>query len=303
MAVYHNITFPELVHAEQRPAIERSLVQKNNLFEADRIACVSEFNRDDLLAFGIPAERLTVLHLPPAITASPRKRGSDHPVTFLTVGRMVAAKGVVDLARAVVDLRQRGVDGFRVTMTGNGLFASRDCVEQIEQLIEEHSLQPFLRIVESPDDQQLGVLYAESDALVVPSYHEGYCLPVVEAFTAGCYVIGYEATNLPNITAGLGTLIAPGDVAGLADAMAGFITELNRARRTGEPPRLPLGRGAMTGDQWSRAVALHLQDYSSEAYRRGFTELLEWAAVRSTGEGLAASVAGEGALPRLGATS
>jgi glycosyltransferase involved in cell wall biosynthesis len=303
MAVYHNVTPLGLVDDGQRPAIERSLMQKHNLFEADRIACVSEFNRDDLLAFGIPAEKLTVLHLPPAITAPPQKRGSDQTVTFLAVGRMVASKGVVDLARAVADLRQRGVDGFRVTMTGNGLFASRDCVEQIEQLIEQHSLQPYLRIVDSPDDQRLGALYAESDALVVPSYHEGYCLPVVEALTAGCYVIGYEATNLPNITAGLGTLVAPGDVAGLADAMAGFITELARARRAGRPPRLPLGPGAMAGDEWQRAVALHLQDYSSEAFRRGFTELLEWAAMRSTGGRPAASVAHGGAPPLLGATS
>jgi glycosyltransferase involved in cell wall biosynthesis len=282
LSVYHNVTPSELVEESQRPVIERSLMQKHNLFEADRIACVSEFNRDDLLAFGLPAERLTVLHLPPAVTAPPRVGRGGDTVEFLAVGRLVAAKGVLDLARAVVELRCRGLAGFRVTMAGNDLFSSPDCLSQLEGLIEENSLQQFLRIVRSPGDRQLGALYAESDALIVPSYHEGYCLPVIEALAAGCYVIAYEAANLPHITAGLGTLVPPGDVSGLADAMSQFMTEMIRARRGGELPRLPLGRGAMPGEEWQRAVAQHLRSYSAEAFRDGFVELLEWAALRAS---------------------
>ena len=64
--------------------------------------------------------------------------------------------------------------------------------------------------------------------------------------------------------------------------MSQFMTEMIRARRGGELPRLPLGRGAMPGEEWQRAVAQHLRSYSAEAFRDGFVELLEWAALRAS---------------------
>ena len=303
IAVYHNITPPSLVEEDQRPAIERSLTQKNNLFRADRIACVSEYDRDDLVAFGIPPERLTVLHLPPAVIAPARAGGSSDTVEFLCVGRLVPAKGVLDLARAVVALRRRGEGGFRVTVAGNQTFSSPACLAEIERLTRDNSLEGYLRVILSPDDGRLGALYAESDALVVPSHHEGYCLPVIEALAAGCYVIAYDATNLPHITAGLGTLVPPGDVEGLADAMSGFIAESVRARHQGEAPRLPLGAAALAGAAWQKAVAEHLRGYSADAYRRGFVELLEWAAALPAGAKPAAGVPGGNGRSLLAARS
>ena len=301
-AVYHNITPAALVDPEQRPAIERSLIQKHNLSRVDRVSCVSEFDRDDLLAFGIPAERLTVLHLPPAVTAPAAAVPAGEIVEFLYVGRLVPAKGVLDLARAVADMRRHGVDGFRVTLAGNEVFSSQDCMAEVRRLIADHSLEAFLRVVPSPDDRQLGVLYAESDALVLPSYHEGYCLPVIEALSAGCYVIGYDTTNLPNVIGGLGTLVAPGDVAGLSAAMAGLISEVARAGHDRDALRLPLGPGAMPMASWRRAVAEHLRGYSLDAFRRGFVELLGWMAARSPRGGELAGALGVAAAPPVGAS-
>ena len=62
--VYHNITPPDLApDTSLRVVLERSLIQKHNLFLADHVVC-DRGRRDDLVAFGIPSERLSVLHLP-----------------------------------------------------------------------------------------------------------------------------------------------------------------------------------------------------------------------------------------------
>jgi glycosyltransferase involved in cell wall biosynthesis len=280
-AVYHNVTPPDLVEPELRPTLEASLVQKHNLFWAQRIACVSDFNRDDLITFGISTERLTVLNLPPAIKAPAREETRPEFVRLLYVGRFVRAKGVLDLVAALVKLARAGSVEFTATLIGHRAFSSPQCFQQIEDIIAREHLEDVVRIIASPTDEQLGALYSQSDALVVPSYHEGYCLPVIESMAAGCYVIAYDAGNLPDIVGGLGTLVPTGDVTALADAILRYVTMVRRSREADWPLRLPLGPRAMPEHEWRRAVADYVDTFSPEAYARGFLDFLSEAAVSS----------------------
>ena len=106
----------------------------------DHVICDSEFNRDDLLAYGLPAERLSVLHLPAPDVASPRRaRSLRGRVELLFVGRFVRAKGVVDLLRAIELLHERGVSGFRVTLAGNQSFADPAVVSAVRRAAADSS--------------------------------------------------------------------------------------------------------------------------------------------------------------------
>ncbi len=281
LAAYHNVTPPALAEPELRPTLEASLVQKNNLFWAHRVACVSEFNRDDLLALGIPRENLTVLHLPPAIRPKPRSPRSER-VRLLFVGRFVRAKGVIDLVDAVATVARSGTAGFTVTLAGHRAFSSPGCIELVEDAIAREGLGGVVELVLSPSDEQLADLYAASDALVIPSYHEGFCLPVIESMAAGCYVIAYDAGNLPNIVGGLATLVPTGDVSALAEAIRSYVTTVQTARESGETLWLPVGERRLSEDRWREAVAAHVEQYSPQAYRRGFLDMLAEAAAGST---------------------
>ena len=301
LAVYHNVTPPELADsAEGRDALLHSLVQKHNLARADRVACDSPFNRDDLIATGIPADRLSVLSLPPAIDPLPRERRVEaDTVELLFVGRMVPAKGISDLLRAVGLLRARGVHGVRLTLAGNTTFSSASCLQELREVVSSDATEVVVQVVPSPDSAMLSRLYAQCDALVMPSYHEGYCMPVVEAYAAGCYVIAYDSTNLPNVVGGLGTLVPTGDVEALADALAGYVDAVHAARRRGaELPALPLGPAAMPAGEWQRAVAAHVARHSYAVYERDFLDLLAWAARRASG-GMALLPWLEGGAPVL----
>src|SRR5258708_3259814 len=60
---YHNVTPPDLVPDEHRSLISRSLRQRANISSADRVLAVSQFNKMDLVALGIPDANIGVCPL------------------------------------------------------------------------------------------------------------------------------------------------------------------------------------------------------------------------------------------------
>src|SRR5262249_29376180 len=66
------------------------------------------------------------------------------------------------------------------------------------------------------DEGQLRDAYRDADAFVMPSVHEGFCIPVVEALACGTPVISARATALPETVADAGLTFTPNDPAALA---------------------------------------------------------------------------------------
>jgi len=281
LGVYHNVTPLDLVtDPKSRQAVQRSNVQRHNLEMADHVVCDSELNRDDLLAIGVDGERLSVLALPPGVPPKRAGRrlqaGRDprEPVQLVFVGRFVRAKGLIDLIEAVAVVAQRGADHFHLTLVGNPAFADQPTHDELEGLRRRHGLSAHVSVAGPEERDQLAALYDSADALVLPSYHEGYCVPVIEALGRGCYVIASSAGNLPAIVGGLGALVEAGDVTALADAIEAFVGAVGAARTTGAPALLETDEGPLPEDEWRERVARHLEGHSLAQYRRGVLDLL-----------------------------
>lgn len=274
LGVFHNITPPEVVPPEARPVIERSLMQRQNLFELDHVLCDSELNRDDLLRIGMPSERLSVLHLPPAAAPAPRsawwerERRRTADVMLLYIGRLVRAKGVPDLIEALT-LHREALGGVKVVMAGNPLLSEQEVIADIRRAADG-ILSGILRLEERPGGRRLAGLYAAADALVLPSHHEGYGVPVIEALAAGCFVLASDAGNLPHIVGDCGKLVPTGDVDALGAALVGLVEDIRSSRNGGSLP----APGAPSAEEWRERAAVHVARHSHDEYERGFLSAL-----------------------------
>ncbi len=158
-----------------------------------------------------------------------------------------------------------------MTLAGSQTFSDPAVVAEVVAASSDPS--GIIRFVGEPADAEVRELMAGSDVLVMPSYHEGYCLPVIEAYAQGCQVTAYDAGNLPNVVGGLGLLVPTGDTSALAKALATQIDAISDIGNGGAA-MVPTTAGWRTVDTWRAQVADHLAQYSAHAYEAAFRALL-----------------------------
>jgi glycosyltransferase involved in cell wall biosynthesis len=275
---YHGITPMELC-VEQGKAW-KSYRQKLNLFKADRIFCASPYAQQDLLRFGLDEERIRLMPLP--LSFAPRgavAKADEGPVELLHVGRLVPHKGALDLLRALAGLRTDTPWRLRI-VGGSDERSAPGYHAEITRFIAANGLEKMVEHVGGiANDADLSAIYAKADAVILPTRHESYCLPVIEAFAHGCHVIAYDGANVPNIANGLAMLVPSGDVSALSDALAGFVSAMGEGRRNGVSPLIATSNGPVPLDGHRARV----MDYAQGFDRRGFEEafLAEVGAVRA----------------------
>ena len=69
------------------------------------------------------------------------------------------------------------------------------------------------------EDRVLAALYRGAGAVAIPSRHEGFGLPMLEAMACGAPVVASAAGNLTQLGADAALLVPPGDVAALSGAL------------------------------------------------------------------------------------
>jgi glycosyltransferase involved in cell wall biosynthesis len=275
LVIDHNTTPPELV---DDPVVREACVKANlvrhNLHLATRIVTVGEYTRDQLVAMGLAGDLIDVIHLPP-VSFSPGPRvppgHSASRVDLLYVGRFVAAKGIDDLLEAMEHVWAKDPD-VHLTMAGSIRFSQPEVVAAVDDALVRH--RDRLHVVRDGGDEVIAELYRRADVFVMPSHHEGYCVPIIEAMSSGCYVIGSDAGNVPNVMGGLGTVFPTADVRRLARVIADVSAQLRTALAQGGELVLPTSGGEMPEGEWLRAVERHLQDYSATRFEQRFLEVL-----------------------------
>lgn len=101
---------------------------------------------------------------------------------------------------------------------GNIVFAGKPLDNSLLEMIQRHQLSSRVIVVENPSHHLLLSLYAKCEALIFPSYSEGFGWPVIEAQACGAPVISSDIMPMPEI-AGKGAIYAsPYDVSAFADA-------------------------------------------------------------------------------------
>lgn len=115
--------------------------------------------------------------------------------------------------------------------------------------------------LEGLDDATVGALYREADACLMPSYDEGYGLPLAEALALGKVCLSSSAGALPEIGGDLVDYLDPLDVLGWRDAIAARLTA-TPARIAAEEARIRKKHRPVT---WDDSAARFAELITAEA--------------------------------------
>jgi len=259
--VFHNITPVELAPPSARKTIERSFAQLGNLHAADAVWPDSRENAEVLFAHGIDSGKVAIQPL--AVDRPTRvdvRKPRGEAIEILFIGRIVPSKGIQDLIEALA-LLPAGRPRIRVRVIGNLEGAEQAFRERLLARIDALRLERLVEFTGTISDGERDRLLAESHILAMPSYHEGFCVPVIEALRAGMLPVLYAASNLRYIADGLCVSSPPGEVPAFAAALRTAIEDMDALLTDPAGATLHLERGTMDVAQFERSVDAHLAQF------------------------------------------
>jgi glycosyltransferase involved in cell wall biosynthesis len=188
-----------------------------------RFVVISESTRDDLVARGIPAERVTVVHCGmnhDAYHRDPSVAKAESP-TVLFVGRLRRYKGLDWLFRAFAVVRDH-LPNVRLEVIGSG--PDRDRLAAESKRLGLEGAVEFLGFMPQPDKTRR---MQRAWVLVQPSPKEGWGLTVIEAGACGTAVVAADSPGLRDSVRRdqTGLLVPFGETQALADALARVLAD------------------------------------------------------------------------------
>jgi asparagine synthase (glutamine-hydrolysing) len=192
-------------------------IEKQALRGAERILCISEFTRGELLKHCLlPPGRAVVLHnaLDPNFAIEPGRSLADCPPTILVVTRLTYAdryKGVQHLIEAMPTIRQ-AIPTAKLKIIGRG-----DDLPRLQQIRESLHMGEAIEFLGYVDDSRLTAEMRACRLFALPSRKEGFGLVFLEAMASGRPCLGARAGGIPEvITSDTGILVEYGDIASIA---------------------------------------------------------------------------------------
>jgi glycosyltransferase involved in cell wall biosynthesis len=188
-----------------------------------RVITDSSSARDDFLRFqDYPAERVIAIPLAASPSFHPPAVRESYPpreFTILHVGHSGFYKNIEAILRALPLIQQRLERPVRFSKVGGHFTPAQ------EDLIAKLGISRSVESLGTLSDNSLAEVYRTSDVLVMPSLHEGFGLPILEAMASGTPVVASNRGSLPEVVGDAGLIVEPDDIEAIAGAVVRLITD------------------------------------------------------------------------------
>ncbi len=213
---YHNIT-PARYFSKWNPpvaaSIGRARAQMARLAQVASCAiAVSEFNAHELRLAGY--KRVVVI--PPLFNddllrslAHKRSKQSSHELNLVFVGRIAPHKRQDFLIRVCDLLNNEFAQPTKLTLVGRT--DAPVYMRALKELVTARKLEDRVSFVDDATTEELAGFYVNADAFVCASEHEGFCIPLIEALTAGVPVIARDFGAIAETLGGAGMIARTDD--------------------------------------------------------------------------------------------
>lgn len=198
---------------------------------ADHIVTVSEFSRREILeAYALPPEKVTVVlngcssdfhPLAPTERQEARDHYAEGRPYFVFLGAIHPRKNLVTLVKAFEQYLQDGGEDVRLVIAGRPSWQTDAFFDVLER-------SPFRSRIYLPGYVSTGEaarLVGGAEAMVYPSWYEGFGLPLLEAMAAGVPVICANTASLPEVAGDAAMVFDPSDPSALAYGMQRLVAD------------------------------------------------------------------------------
>ena len=229
-------SFPALIFANVRSRLFWNLKMRMALRQADRIVTVSTASRRQIArTFHLgestvpvipeaPGPEFRPISDPARIRAVRRRCEIPEGVPLiLYVGGISPHKNLEGLLHAAAILRRQSGGPWHLALVGDYEHDSfYGCYTAVSRLSRELNLADRVTFTGFVPDDDLVALYNTAACLVLPSFDEGFGLPVVEAMACGLPVAISSGGSLPEVAGEAGLQFPPSD----PEAIAGVLRRL-----------------------------------------------------------------------------
>jgi glycosyltransferase involved in cell wall biosynthesis len=228
--VYHNITPPQYFLGVHKDLVRLCFRGRRELTayvtRCDAALGDSEYNRQELEALGFPTTGVL-----PVVPDFSHLAGEPNPLlasgfddgwtNVMFVGRVIPNKKFETIIRAFHVYRTRYNPRARLILVGSYSGFER-YLAMLQQLVARLGT-PDVHFVGHISNEELTALYEIADLFLCASAHEGFCVPIVEAFHMGVPVLAYASTAVPATMDGGGVLYETTDPFEIARLMQGVL--------------------------------------------------------------------------------
>ncbi len=245
------VLFPETYPLHGRLFHRRGYALANA--RADRVITVSNAAREELISHTpIRPEQIEVVphaveELESSTTAQEHIRNELHLGTdpvVVWVGTVEPRKNLEMLLRAWSDVIE-ALPAARLVLIGpTGWGASAGAISKLAPQLGDH-----LVVAGRRSDEDRNALIAGADLLVMPSIHEGFGLPVLEAMQLGTAVLASDIPALREAAAGAAVHVPPHDVEGWSSEILALLRDPSRREQL-----VAAGKAVATSRSWEQVA-------------------------------------------------